>query len=499
MEPIANSMNSHMGNYYSFANRRKAMEFVGDNYQMLPSQPLPIIPIFDMKQSSKMRMNLKKLSFNNLWSKLLGDRDEFTMQNRAFNAISILTLAILAILIPLNIYLSLPIISVIASVLLLAQGYFYYLSRIQKKFLLSVIMFAILSYAAIVASYYFNSGIKGTAIYFFFLTLFMLMTITRRSIHWLWVTLHITIGTALFACEYYYPDWIKNTYQSQGDYFLDTITTFIITLLFIFFIVNFLLSNYRREKLLAKERARAIHAQNQQITAQNLKLEKLNQEKDKLFSIVSHDFRSPLTSIQGYLEIFAEFSMDKGEEDMKRELLNLTKNTSDMLMNLLSWSKNQMQGVEVQQKAINISEAINQTLAIQKSLAHNKEIDINCSVDTSTKVLADPDMFQLIIRNVVNNAIKFSPRGEKINIIVSKVDGECQVCVKDNGVGIPMDKQKDIFSLKSKSTYGTGNEKGMSLGLTLCKEFVELQKGKIWFKSDAGKGSEFYFSLPLAA
>ena len=155
-----------------------------------------------------------------------------------------------------------------------------------------------------------------------------------------------------------------------------------------------------------------------------------------------------------------------------------------------------MNGMVFQPKKINVHDYVNNILSIQKSLALHKKININCTIDKNVVVIADPDMFQVVIRNLLHNAIKFSPHGEQIFISQKIVGNECQICVKDNGVGIPLEKQKDIFLLTTHSTYGTGNEKGMSLGLTLCKEFIELQKGRIWFVSEPGKGSIFCVALP---
>ncbi|SDM22065.1 Histidine kinase-, DNA gyrase B-, and HSP90-like ATPase [Daejeonella rubra] len=120
-------------------------------------------------------------------------------------------------------------------------------------------------------------------------------------------------------------------------------------------------------------------------------------------------------------------------------------------------------------------------------------------MNESIIVLADKDMLQLVIRNLLNNAVKFTAVGGKISIRSTVENNNCIITVTDNGRGIPYDMQADLFSMKVKSTYGTRNEKGVGLGLALCKEFAEIQNGKIWFESVPGKGTTFYISMVLSS
>jgi signal transduction histidine kinase len=498
---LKNIQRNRIVDEYSTFNHTDNTDAIAEDWFLLSENPLNVNTYKKhLKRAEKfkkwLQVSFSKHGYISMWKRLVGSSAEFSIENRAFSAICIITFFLFVVLIPLNLVVGLPLISIIFSLLSLVLLTFYYYSRFRMMYKTSVIIFSVLSYITIIVCYYYSSGIKGTTIYFFFITLFLLMTITRQSLHWLWVSLHITIGLTLFAYEYYHSSWIVNSYSTKQSYYVDVASAYVLSLIFIFGVVKYLLSNIKAEKYIAKQRSEAIKKQNVQILAQNQKLEKLNMENNKLLSIISHDFRSPLTSIQGYLELFAEFSGDKGEEDMKRELLNITKNTSDMLLNLLVWSKHQMNGMVFQPKKINVHDYVNNILSIQKSLALHKKININCSIDKNVVVIADPDMFQVVIRNLLHNAIKFSPHGEQIFISQKIVGNECQICVKDNGVGIPLEKQQDIFLLTTHSTYGTGNEKGMSLGLTLCKEFIELQKGRIWFVSEPGKGSIFCVALP---
>lgn len=128
--------------------------------------------------------------------------------------------------------------------------------------------------------------------------------------------------------------------------------------------------------------------------------------------------------------------------------------------------------------------------------AARKNIDISTDFDPSVIVYADSDMMQLILRNIIGNAIKFTPNGGKIGI-QSTIDGDnCVIAIRDNGIGISQEKQQLIFSLNVESTFGTNNEKGVGLGLLLCMDFIRAQNGRIWFESESGNGTSFYISIP---
>jgi signal transduction histidine kinase len=130
-----------------------------------------------------------------------------------------------------------------------------------------------------------------------------------------------------------------------------------------------------------------------------------------------------------------------------------------------------------------------------KMHALKKDITLNFRIPSQLIVVADVDMLQLVVRNLISNAVKFTPSGGLINVEARVVLDECKITISDNGIGIPEDKQKKIFSVKSEPSYGTNNEKGVGLGLVLCKEFIERQGGRIGFESNFRQGSSFFIFL----
>jgi two-component system, sensor histidine kinase and response regulator len=220
---------------------------------------------------------------------------------------------------------------------------------------------------------------------------------------------------------------------------------------------------------------------------------------EQLISTLTHDVNNHLSATQSYLELLLSGSLNEAQEGrLGLDLLALTKNTAIMLANLLSWLRiTSSTGLVSQPGRLSLGDAIRQVLDDQQSIAQNKEIDLSVKMVQEIFVLADPSQFQLVLRNLVNNALKFTPAGGKVAISIQPALGEVIIQIKDTGIGISPEQQKELFTPGWKVTFGTRNEKGLGLGLWLCKELLEKQKGRIWHHSSALRGSAFLISVPL--
>jgi signal transduction histidine kinase len=156
-----------------------------------------------------------------------------------------------------------------------------------------------------------------------------------------------------------------------------------------------------------------------------------------------------------------------------------------------------MEGATVKLSDVRLLDALHNTLDMERMLAAKKDITLTYRIDPGITVVADTDMLQLVIRNLTSNAIKFTRPGGDVNITAQIEMNECCISIKDNGLGIPFEQQSDMFTLKARSTFGTGKEKGVGLGLLLCKEFTEHQGGRIGFQSVPGRGSNFFVYLQI--
>jgi len=239
-----------------------------------------------------------------------------------------------------------------------------------------------------------------------------------------------------------------------------------------------------------------------ELKAQKDELIELNLVKDKMFSIISHDFRSPLRSLQGVLNLISLEEVSQQEIQYLAGDLNEKVNyTLNLLENLLHWAKSQMEkGMEVVPEAISLEDILNEVLQIVEYQAEKKDISIQNNLQTDFKVYIDANMLSVIFRNLLSNAIKFTKKGGLITLKVrNQNDQMLEISVQDTGVGISSEALEKIFDKKRHfTTIGTDSEKGTGLGLNLVEDFVKRNGGEIWVESEIAKGSKFTFTLPLA-
>lgn len=237
----------------------------------------------------------------------------------------------------------------------------------------------------------------------------------------------------------------------------------------------------------------------QQIMQNNKKLIQHNEEKDKLFSIIAHDLRSPLGSLNQILAMLAEGQLSKEEFDVLVSKISKNANrSSELLDNLLQWASSQMKGFKVLKKRINIQALIQEKIESMQQVAAQKNIEIVNNSPEEIFALADPNMISIVLRNLLSNAIKFSYKGSVIVVGSAKENDKIKVWVKDDGAGVAAEEMPALFDNIAYTKPGTDNEKGTGLGLVLCKEFIEKNDGQIGVESSIGKGSIFYFTLPMA-
>jgi signal transduction histidine kinase len=228
-------------------------------------------------------------------------------------------------------------------------------------------------------------------------------------------------------------------------------------------------------------------------------LERLNQVKDKFFSIISHDLRSPINALAGLLDIIDKGAL-KPEEMHKhtKELKVRFNHTRTLLNNLLDWTLLQMDKLNLQAAKINLFRLVEENIQLLGSV-QEKKIEMINEVPSNAIGFADSNTINLVIRNLMTNAIKFTNDGGRVLIAAKEQGREWVVSVSDNGVGIKPEVLNILFDKTAPyTTRGTANEKGTGLGLILCKEFVEKNGGRIWVESEEDKGSTFYFTLPKA-
>lgn len=433
---------------------------------------------------------------NDLWSELIGGPSVFSLESRIFHSISIGLIILGVVYVPYNFFAGLYIASASSFLLAAFFSYQYYNSRFHSKTHSSV-LFGLTGIVVFSVNYFANSGINGSTDLIWPAYLLLVFAISPYRQFIVWLIVYILCFLILHIVAYNYPLLVKYPFSAGKGELIDRITAFPLPVIAIYVIIRYIRKSYDIERISVEEKALAIEMRNQQILLQTNQLEQSDAEKNKLMSIISHDMRAPLISIQNYLELLNENELDSGQRAvLEDELLTATNSTMDMLSNLLQWSKSQMEGPTVNLLVINLLSAIISPLEMGKRQAAKKDIALNYHIDPQITVVADTDMLQLVVRNLISNATKFTPPGGTINISAQLVQHECKITVADNGRGIDQHKQEKIFSINTEPAFGTNNEKGVGLGLLLCKEFIKRQGGRIGFESIFGEGSSFFIFIP---
>jgi signal transduction histidine kinase len=231
-----------------------------------------------------------------------------------------------------------------------------------------------------------------------------------------------------------------------------------------------------------------------------IRLREVNATKDKFFSIIAHDLKSPFNSILGLSNLLVEQMQERNYDGIEEYAGIIQKSSTivfDLLINLLEWARLQTGRMEFSPEYVEIGSLINEAAELLRDSARGKSITISSEIPRKTIAFGDRTMISAILRNLITNAVKFTHPGGQVVISVKQKVDELEICVQDNGVGIKREAIEKLFMIdETHTSLGTKNEKGTGLGLILCKEFIDKHDGKIWVESEVGKGSKFYFSIP---
>jgi len=265
----------------------------------------------------------------------------------------------------------------------------------------------------------------------------------------------------------------------------------------IFALVAFF-SVYSRYNLVKRTR-NLLRIQNKKIEKQSKELSQLLKTKDKMFSIIAHDLKSPFQSLQGYSDLLVKEFKDLNNNEKFEYISNIkriSKNSTELVENLLQWTRAQSGSLEYKPKNLNLKDITDGTIELAKSTAERKQIEIISKINPNIFVYADKNIITTVLRNLLNNAIKFSYNNSKIEIFTTVKGNNIILNIRDHGLGIEHDRIENIFDVCT-STNGTENEIGSGLGLALCKEFVNSYGGEIMVDSKINEGSMFSFTIPI--
>ncbi|UQD55529.1 tetratricopeptide repeat protein [Flavobacterium sp. K5-23] len=289
---------------------------------------------------------------------------------------------------------------------------------------------------------------------------------------------------------------LKLEYKNRLSSFF--IVTSILSIIFIVFLIFQQRAKRKTYKLLAYKSEQVVKMKDE-IQTQHDRLKDLNSTKDKLFKILAHDLKNPLSSIEGFTDLMIEDGAGSDEEERMLFLTtikNSANKASSILNGLFIWAINQEKILKT--KKINLFSLLKDEVKLLEIQALYKKVSVLINVENNIYVKADEDMLGTVLRNLISNAIKFTHSKGEILVTSKIADNFVEITIKDNGVGMTMVEVEGLFRVDyNVSKEGTANENGSGLGLVLCKDFIEKQGGKIWVQSIVNVGSEFKFTLPL--
>jgi len=270
---------------------------------------------------------------------------------------------------------------------------------------------------------------------------------------------------------------------------------FVTASLMLIFVLFVLIRYYDKHKL-----NQLLELKNKKIEQSENELRALNASKNKFFSIIAHDLKNPFHTVMGYSWLLSK-DYDKFTEEERRkfasDIHHSTNNIFRLLQNLLEWSRSQTGRLVFIPREIEFKQILENSVNVLRSLADHKNIVLSFEYNDDLVLFADPLMIETVLRNLINNAIKFTPEDGLIEITANQIEDQISICVKDSGIGISKEDARNLFRIDSTvKRKGTNNEDGSGLGLILCKEFVAKNNGTIWVNTSLGEGSSFFFTVP---
>ncbi|QNA42884.1 ATP-binding protein [Lacibacter sediminis] len=411
-----------------------------------------------------------------------------------FNTLNFIGL-LTGIIIPLIAILNKGYLPVIAWIVAAAPAFIslvVLIANYYRRYNFAMLWYFIL-YPAITSLVYMDSIDVGIELFFILYAVFGVFFLQQLRLILLAISFSLISYFAVFVVEQNYEFVMRDI--NYSFYVFNHVLS--VALIFIgLFLIKKENKDYQAEILNSNEE---LYRYTQEIEKQKEELAELNNLKSKLFSVISHDLRTPLYGLRNLFKSVEQY--DLPAEEIKVLIPDVVKDlhyTTDLMENLLQWAKSQMKGESLSPQLIDMNKLIHDVQQVVRLQAENKQVYLKTKADKPVYIYADKEMIEVVLRNLISNAIKFTPKEGEVVIDVKEEDELIEVLVRDTGTGMSEEAKNKLFGDEHFTTKGTSNESGTGLGLMICKEFLKKNGGDIHVESELGKGSTFAFTLPRA-
>lgn len=425
-----------------------------------------------------------------LWVRLIGDEGEFDYRERRLHTIVWAISIMLFAFVPFNAAIGM---TEQAIAMALTAGFLlkaWAISRYFRMFTLALSSVFTILMIALMFTFYYNGGVQGPTLLFFLICFVASLTVLSTQQMWYSMIAHLVVATALLAYQYYNQDLFPNRYPSMEMWIIDMGISFFSAVV-IYSVVYWYVKGQENAQ------AKLLEEENQYNLMLREQLEELNAEKDKLFSVLAHDMRSPLASVEGALELMATDELTEEEKNqLYREMLRLVRNSSFMVENVLHWSRHGSLTNGESQVTFFLEDLFSQIEGMTLPMAQSKGVNLNVQCVPGLRLKMHKTALEVILRNAVHNAVKFTPKNRNVEVFTRKHQGVWQVVIDDEGSGLDPELWN---ATEVQSTPGTNGESGSGLGLTLMKNFSEKIDVQVEVSNPMDGGTRMIFTLPPAS
>lgn len=426
-----------------------------------------------------------------LWTAATGLDTDQDLEGRIFSAVSFIAVLYLLSMAIFNLIIAhwtLAFLLLTTSVIII---FFHSLAKQRNNYKWAVRILAMISYPILAANFFLNDGTVGPSAYVFIMVHITTLSLLDPKEFWIWGIVNSVIFSLLYYFDFFHPGFIPENYPTSTLMLTDHIITYIACIAGIIAIISVLKENYLKQKQISEAKSTAYEKANNDLL-------RSVKQKNKIIALISHDLKSPLISITRTMEMIKEGEFSTEEiQGLQEGLYLMASNTQKMTESILEWASIELNDSPTDPKNVNFQKECEHILKVYSHLSEKKNIHFTYKFSGDTVFIIEIDRLALVIRNLLQNALKFTQSGGSINFHFVNRGKEVLIEIKDTGIGIPEKKLKGLFQTDLQSSSGTAGEKGYGLGLFICQENVKKIGGQLKVSSIHGKGSTFTLIVPI--